>query len=188
APGAGRHDGARRRRRQGGRGAGCRTSHRGSDGARRRDLRTQVNERHKRQRSAMRKAVIVDYVRSPFTPANRGELQKVRPDEFAGQVVKALIERTGVAPEDIEDLIMGCAFPEAEQGLNVGRIAVFLAGLPKTVPGATINRFCGSSMTAIHTAAGAIACGAGDAFVCAGVESMSRVPMTGFNPMPHPGL
>jgi acetyl-CoA acyltransferase len=83
---------------------------------------------------------------------------------------------------------MGCAFPEGEQGFNVARLVVLLAGLPQSVAGATVNRFCGSSMQGIHTAAGSIAMGAGDVFVCAGVESMSRVPMMGFNPMPHPGL
>lgn len=136
----------------------------------------------------MKQVVIAGYVRSPFTPAMKGEMVNVRPDELAGQVVKALVERTAVKPEDIEDLLMGCAFPEGEQGLNVGRLTVFLAGLPVTVAGATVNRFCGSSMQTIHIAAGAIMAGSGDAFIAAGVESMSSVPMTGFNPMPHPGL
>ena len=94
----------------------------------------------------------------------------------------------GVDVEDIEDLILGCAFPEAEQGFNMARLVVFLAGLPISVAGTTINRFCGSSMQSIHNAAGAIQMGAGDVYICAGVESMSRVPMTGFNPMPHPTL
>src|SRR5260221_13867978 len=83
---------------------------------------------------------------------------------------------------------MGCAFPEAEQGLNVARIVGFIAGLPISVAGTTVNRFCGSSMQSVHMAAGAIQMGAGEAFICAGIESMSRVPMTGFNPAPHPGL
>ena len=83
---------------------------------------------------------------------------------------------------------MGCAFPEGEQGLNVARIVVFQAGLPDSVAGATVNRFCGSSMYALHMAAGAIQMNAGEAFICAGVESMTRVPIMGFNPMPHPGL
>ncbi|MBM3491501.1 MAG: thiolase family protein [Alphaproteobacteria bacterium] len=136
----------------------------------------------------MRNVVVADFVRSPFTPANRGELAKVRPDDLAGQVVKALVERLRLAPDGIEDLLMGCAFPEAEQGLNVARLVGFLAGLPQSTAGATVNRFCGSSMQSVHMAAGAIALNAGDAFICAGLESMSRVPMTGFNPMPHPGL
>ncbi len=133
-------------------------------------------------------AVIAGYVRSPFTPAFKGALANVRPDEMAGQVVKALVERTGVDANDIEDLLLGCAFPEGEQGLNVARLVVFLAGLPVTVAGATINRFCGSSMQTIHMAASNIAAGAGEVFIAAGVESMSRVPMTGFNPLPHPEL
>ena len=136
----------------------------------------------------MKNVVIAGYKRSALTPANRGELARVRPDETAAQVVKALVAETGVAPADIEDLIMGCAFPEGEQGLNVARMVVFLAGLPQSVAGTTVNRFCGSSMQSIHMAAGAIQLGAGEAFICAGMESMTRVPMTGFNPMPHPGL
>ena len=136
----------------------------------------------------MRNVVIAGYARSPFTPAGRGELARVRPDEVAAQVVRRLVADGGVEPGDIEDLILGCAFPEGEQGLNVARLVVFLAGLPQSVGGVTVNRFCGSSMQAIHMAAGSIALGAGDVFVCAGIESMSRVPMAGFNPMPHPGL
>jgi acetyl-CoA acyltransferase len=103
-------------------------------------------------------------------------------------VVRALITRTGVKPEDIEDIIVGCAFPEAEQGLNVARLIGLLADLPLSVAGATVNRFCGSSMQSIHFAAGQIALGAGDVFICAGIESMSRVPMMGYNPMINPAL
>src|SRR6185436_4986138 len=126
--------------------------------------------------------------RSPFTPARKGELAKVRPDDIAAQVVRALVERTGIDPADVEDLIVGCAFPEGEQGFNVARLIAFLAGLPNSVGGATVNRFCGSSMQAIHMAAGAIQMGAGEAFICAGVESMTRIPMGGFNPLPNPAL
>ena len=136
----------------------------------------------------MRNVVIAGYVRSPFTPAKKGELVKVRPDELAAQTVRALLERTKVDPNDIEDLILGCAFPEGEQGFNLARIVGFLAELPLGVAGTTVNRFCGSSMQAIHIAAGAIQMKAGELFICAGVESMTRVPMAGFNPMPHPGL
>jgi acetyl-CoA acyltransferase len=135
-----------------------------------------------------RSAVIVGYARTPFHFAHKGALARVRPDDLAATAVKALLQRTGVPAADIEDLQMGCAFPEGEQGFNVARLVVLLAGLPQSVAGATVNRFCGSSMQGIHTAAGSIAMGAGDVFVCAGVESMSRVPMMGFNPMPHPGL
>ncbi len=136
----------------------------------------------------MKNVVIAGYARSPFHLANRGELRRVRPDEMAAQVVAALVARTKVDPADIEDLIVGCAMPEGEQGLNVARLIGFLAHLPIAVAGTTVNRFCGSSMQAIHMAAGAIQLGAGEAFICAGVESMTRVPMMGFNPLPHPGL
>ena len=132
--------------------------------------------------------VIAGYARSPFHFAKKGELTKVRPDEMAAQVVRGLLDKTGVDPADIEDLIVGCAFPEGEQGLNVARLIGFLADLPLSVAGTTINRFCGSSMQAIHMAAGAIQMDAGRAFICAGVESMTRVPQGGFNPLLHPGL
>ena len=136
----------------------------------------------------MKNVVIAGYCRSPFTPAHKGRLIKVRPDDLAAQVVKGLINKTGVNPHDIEDLILGCAFPEGEQGLNLARLIVHLAGLPVTVAGTTVNRFCGSSMQAIHIAAGAIQMNAGEVFICAGVESMSRIPMGGYNYMPNPAL
>ncbi len=136
----------------------------------------------------MKNVVIAGYARSPFHFAKKGALARVRPDDLAAQVIAALVERSKIDPKDIEDVIVGCAIPEGEQGLNIGRIVGFLAHLPLSVAGATVNRFCGSSMQAIHIAAGSIQLGAGDAFICAGVESMSRVPMTGFNPLPNPGL
>ena len=132
--------------------------------------------------------VIAGYARSPFTPARRGDLARVRPDDLAAQVIRGLIDRTGVRPQDIEDIILGCAFPEGEQGLNVARLLVLLADLPLSVAGMTVNRFCGSSMQSVHIAAGQIQLGAGEVFVCAGVESMSRVPMMGYNPLPNPAL
>jgi acetyl-CoA acyltransferase len=132
--------------------------------------------------------VICGYKRSPFHFAGKGALAGVRPDDMATEVVKALIGATGVDPADIEDLIMGCAFPEGEQGFNLARIVVQNAELPVSVGGVTVNRFCGSSMTGIHMAAGQIQMGAGDVFICAGVESMTRIPMGGFNPMPNPAL
>ena len=136
----------------------------------------------------MRNVVIAGYARSPFTPAKKGELARVRPDDLAAQTIRALVERSGVKPADIEDLLLGCAFPEGEQGFNVARMIGFLADLPLSVGGATVNRFCGSSMQAIHMAAGAIQMNAGEVFLCAGVESMTRVPMGGFNPLPNPAL
>jgi acetyl-CoA acyltransferase len=136
----------------------------------------------------MSNIVIAGYARSPFTLANKGALKKVRPDDLAGAVVKALVERTKVNPDHLEDLALGCAFPEGEQGLNVARQVVFLAGLPNSVAADTINRFCGSSMQAIHQVAGALKMGAGEVAIGAGIESMSRVVMGGFNPMPNPKL
>ena len=136
----------------------------------------------------MRNVVIAGYARSPFTLARKGALTKVRPDDLTAQVIKGLLERTGVDPKAIEDVIVGCAFPEGEQGLNVARLISFLAGLPMEAAATTVNRFCGSSMQSIHQAAGAIQMNAGEAFICAGVESMTRVPMGGFNTMPNPRL
>jgi acetyl-CoA acyltransferase len=133
----------------------------------------------------MSKVVIAGYTRSPFTLAKKGKLTSVRPDDLAAQVVAGLVKKTGVNPDDIEDLILGCAFPEGEQGFNVARIVSLMAGLPKSLGATTVNRFCGSSMTSVHIAAGSIQMGAGDAFICAGVESMTRVPMMGFNPLPN---
>ena len=136
----------------------------------------------------MKNVLIAGYVRSPFHFAAKGALARVRPDDMLAAVIQGLLQKTGVPGGDIEDLLVGCAMPEGEQGLNVARLTGLLAGLPQSVAGATINRFCGSSMQAIHTAAGAIQLGAGEAFICAGVESMSRVPMGGFNPLPNPKL
>jgi len=136
----------------------------------------------------MTEVVICGYARSAFTPAKKGQLSKTRPDDLAAKVIRGLLEKTGVKKEDVEDLILGCAFPEAEQGMNLARNVVFLTGLPKSVGGVTVNRFCASSMQAIHQAAGAIHSGAGDLFIAGGVESMSRVPMPGFNPMLNPSL
>ncbi len=132
--------------------------------------------------------VLCGYKRTPFHFAGKGALAGVRPDDMAAAVVTALLAETGANPADIEDLLMGCAFPEAEQGFNLAKIVVQLAGLPASVAGATVNRFCGSSMTTIQMAAGYIQMGAGDLFIAAGVESMTRIPMGGFNPMPNPAL
>jgi acetyl-CoA acyltransferase len=140
------------------------------------------------ERIRMTDVVIAGYARSPFHLANKGALARVRPDDLAAQVIRGLLERTKVDPAEIEDIALGCAFPEAEQGLNVARLIGLLADLPLQVGGVTINRFCGSSMSAIHYAMGQIMIGAGDAFICAGIESMSRIPMGGYNPMPSPEL
>jgi acetyl-CoA acyltransferase len=135
-----------------------------------------------------RTVVICGYKRSPFTFANKGGLVKTRPDDMAANVIKALVAETKIDPKAIDDLILGCAFPEGEQGFNLARIVAVHAGLPVSVAGITVNRWCGSSMSAIHFAAAQIAMGMGDAYVCGGVESMTRIPMGGFNPMPNPAL
>ena len=136
----------------------------------------------------MTDVVIAGYARSPFHLATKGALARVRPDDLTAQVIRGLLERTKVDPAEIEDIILGCAFPEGEQGLNVARLIGLLADLPLSVGGMTVNRFCGSSMSAIHIAVGQIQIGAGEAFICAGVESMSRIPMGGYNPLPNPAL
>jgi acetyl-CoA acyltransferase len=134
------------------------------------------------------KAVIAAYARSPFHFANKGALAKVRPDDLAAQVVKGLLKRTDLDPALLEDVILGCAYPESSQGNNLARIVGLLAGLPQEVPGMTVNRFCGSSMQSIHIAAAQIEAGMGDAFLCVGVESMTMVPQGGFNFSPSPEL
>jgi len=134
----------------------------------------------------MSRAVIAGYARTPFHFARKGKLAAVRPDDLAAIALRGLVTRLGLEPALVDDVLMGCAYPEGEQGTNVARIATLLAGFPDTVAGATINRFCGSSMTAVHYAAGQIAIGAGEAFICAGVESMTRVPQGGFSFAPNP--
>lgn len=136
----------------------------------------------------MTSAVIVAYARSAFTLAGKGDLAKMRPDDLLATVLKGLLAKQPVNVVDIEDVLVGCAFPEGEQGLNIARNSSFLAGIPVTVGAVTVNRFCGSSMETIHMAVGKIMSGAGELFVCAGVESMSRIPMGGFNPSPNPNL
>ncbi len=134
------------------------------------------------------KAVIAGYARSPFHFANKGLLAQVRPDDLASQVVKALLAHTDLDPALLEDVILGCAYPEASQGNNLARIVGLLSGLPQDVGGMTVNRFCGSSMSAVHIAAANIEAGLGDAFLCVGVESMTMVPQGGFNFSPNPWL
>ncbi|MCR4511029.1 thiolase family protein [Pseudomonas sp. 32.2.56] len=136
----------------------------------------------------MSSIVIAGFARSPFHFAKKGSLINLRPDDLAAQTLRGLVDKLDLDPAEIEDVIMGCAYPEAEQGMNIARIASFRAGFPETLGGATVNRFCGSSMTAVHFAAGQIMLGAGEAFICAGVESMTRVPMGGFNISPNPAL
>lgn len=136
----------------------------------------------------MTNIVIAGYARSPFHFARKGQLVNLRPDDMAAQVMGGLVSRLDLSPSLLEDVILGCAYPEGEQGNNLARIASFRAGFPETPGAATINRFCGSSMAAIHYAAGQLMLGAGNAFLCAGVESMTRVPMGGFSNCPNPEL
>ena len=133
-------------------------------------------------------AVIAGWVRTPFHRAHKGALAVVRPDTMVAQCIKEVIRRLELNPAEIDDVIVGCAYPEGEQGYNIGRMASLLAGLPNSVPGMTINRLCGSSMQAVISAANAIRVGQGHCYVVAGVESMSRVKRRGFNWSPHPVL
>jgi acetyl-CoA acyltransferase len=134
----------------------------------------------------MNHAVIAAYRRSPFHFAKKGQLATVRPDDLAATVLAELIKTIDIDPTVIEDVVLGCAYPEASQGNNVARIVSLLAGLPLNLGGITMNRFCGSSMSAIHYAAGQIAMGAGEAFISGGIESMSMVPQGGMNFLPNP--
>ncbi|HID89274.1 MAG TPA: acetyl-CoA C-acyltransferase [Anaerolineae bacterium] len=137
----------------------------------------------------MKEAVIVSAVRTAVGRARRGTLAHVRPDEMAAAVIKEVLRRAEpVKPEMVEDVIMGCAFPEGEQGLNVARVALLRAGLPPSVPGQTINRFCSSGLQSIAIAAERIIAGFGTCIIAGGVESMSMVPMTGNKFAPNPYL
>jgi len=132
--------------------------------------------------------VIAGWVRTPFHRAHKGALVDVRPDTMVAECIKALLNRLEVDLKHVDDVIVGCAYPEGEQGYNIGRMTSLLAGLPDTVPGMTINRLCGSSMQAVISATNAIRVGQGRCYVVAGVESMSRVKRRGFNWSPHPVL
>ncbi len=137
----------------------------------------------------MRQTVIVSAVRTAVGRAGRGTLRHTRPDDLGAAVVREAVRRVpGLDPASIDDLIVGCAFPEAEQGMNVARIIGLRAGLPVSVPAQTVNRFCSSGLQAIATAAAQIACGWADTVVAGGVESMSLVPMGGQKISPNPEL
>ncbi len=137
----------------------------------------------------MTEAVIVSAIRTPIGRANKGVLKDVRADDLAALAVKAAVERVPQLDRAlIEDLILGCAFPEGEQGMNLARLVVPLAGLPETVGGVTVNRFCASSLQAVNMAAQNIMLGLGEVVIAGGIENMSRVPMGGFNPSFNPRL
>ncbi|HYU16412.1 MAG TPA: thiolase family protein [Candidatus Acidoferrum sp.] len=136
-----------------------------------------------------RDVVIIEAVRSAVGRASKGALRNTRPDELAGQVIRALMARVpAVEPAMVEDVVLGCAMPEGEQGLNVARLAALLGGLPVETSGVTVNRFCSSGLQAIAMAAGAVALGQHDIVLAGGVESMSMVPMTGFHLSASPEL
>jgi acetyl-CoA acyltransferase len=137
----------------------------------------------------MREAVIVSAVRTAVGKAGKGTLRATRPDDLAAAVISEAIARAkGLEPKDVEDVVIGCAMPEAEQGMNVARIASLRAGLPVEVPAMTINRFCSSGLQAIADAAQRIMSGQGDVAVAGGTESMSMVPMGGNKVAPNPWL
>ena len=137
----------------------------------------------------MAEAVIVSAVRTPIGRANKGVLKDVRADDLAAIAVRGAVERVPQLDRSlIEDVILGCAFPEGEQGMNLARLVGALAGLPETAGGVTVNRFCASSLQAFNMAAQNIMLDLGDVFIAGGVESMSRVPMGGFNPSFNPRL
>ena len=127
----------------------------------------------------MNNAVIVAAARTAVGKAGRGSLRTTRPDDMAAAVIKAVIERSGIDPNEVEDVVLGCAFPEAEQGMNMARIAALRAGLPQSVCGQTVNRFCASGLQSIATAASQIMSGLADVIIAGGAESMSLVPMVG---------
>ncbi|MCJ7715456.1 MAG: thiolase family protein, partial [Anaerolineales bacterium] len=134
------------------------------------------------------KSVIVDAVRSPIGVKN-GKLVGIRPDDLSAQVVKALLKRNpNLKPEMIEDVVLGCAFPEGPQGMIMGRSVAVLAGIPKEAGAKVVNRFCGSSMDAVHQLSTAIESGDIDVGIAVGVEDMFSVPMGGFAPDFHPEL
>jgi len=133
----------------------------------------------------MFKAVIAGYSRSPFTMAKKGELIDIKPVNMLAEVIKSLTTKSKINKEDIEDIVIGCAFQVGEQCFNIGKLVTFLTDMKIKTSGMTVDRWCGSSMEAIHIAAGKIAMGSGRVFICGGVESMTRVN-TGFDPIPYP--
>ena len=135
----------------------------------------------------MRDAYIVSSVRTPGCRRGKGALKDTRPDDLLAFIMKAAVEKTGkLAPKDIDDVMIGCSFPEAEQGLNIGRLATQIAGFPITVSGATVNRFCSSGLEAIALSSLRVMAGWSEVTMGGGVESMTYVPMGGNLPRPHP--
>lgn len=136
----------------------------------------------------MRSAYIVAAYRTPGCKAKRGALKDVRPDDLAAAAIQGVLERTGIDPLDIEDILMGCSFPEAEQGMNLARVAALKAGVPYQVPAQTINRFCSSGLQTIASAAERIMAGFADCMLAGGAESMTMIQMGGTKYSANPGL
>jgi len=137
----------------------------------------------------MKEAVVVSAVRTAVGKAPRGILKDTRPDDVAGIVIKEALSRVpGLKMEEVEDVVLGCAFPESDQGLNLARVVAMRAGFPHAVPGQTVNRFCSSGLQAIATAAYEIMVGAAEVMIAGGVEFMSQVPIMGLTPSPNPYL
>jgi acetyl-CoA acyltransferase len=136
----------------------------------------------------MKKAYILASYRTPGCRANKGKFKDMRPDDLAALAIRGLVERTEIDPATIGDVYLGCSFPEAEQGMNIGRVAGMKAGLPVDVPGQTINRFCSSGLQSIAMAAERVMCGFADCIVAGGVESMSCVPLGGLKYSANPGM
>lgn len=136
----------------------------------------------------MREAVIVAACRTAVGKANRGSLINTRPDDMAGVVLAEVVKRAGIKPEMVEDVVLGCAMPEAEQGMNVGRIAVHLAGFPDEVPAMTVNRFCSSGLQTVWNVATDIMAGMIDVGIAGGAETMTMIPMGGNKIVPNPIL
>ncbi|MCK5837930.1 MAG: acetyl-CoA C-acyltransferase, partial [Desulfobacula sp.] len=135
----------------------------------------------------MRDAYIVQSIRTPGCKQNKGLYNQTRPEELISFIMKTAVEKTpNLTPDHIDDVMLGCAFPEAEQGLNLGRVAAMMAGFPDKVSGATVNRFCASGLEAIALAVMRVRMGWSEITIGAGVESMSFVPMPGNMPRPHP--
>src|SRR5437762_10202691 len=137
----------------------------------------------------MSTAVIVSAVRTAVGKAPKGSLSGTRPDDLAALTMRAAIERVqGLRPEDVDDIYIGCAMPEAEQGMNVARVAALRAGIPYSVPAMTLNRFCSSGLQSIAFAAERIGSGAAHCIIAGGTESMSMIPRSGHNIAPNPTL
>src|SRR5690606_35518014 len=139
--------------------------------------------------TTLQQAYIVAATRSPIEKAARGTLSRYRPDDLLAEVLKGLLAQTpNLDPAAVEDVIVGCAIPEGPQGFNVARLGVLLAGLPDTVPGVTVNRFCASGLTALAMAADRIRVGEADVMMAAGTASLSQVPIIGVNTTLRPRI